>query len=209
MNATRRRLLAVLFGCGLLAATLLLIFLDGLMSVEPPARVTLREVALYDPPPPPPPPVPRQDQTREATPELSSARRQIPIELTTMDLGIELDAGTLSGIGVGEDWGGAIDVEVGSVEFSDLDDTPVVLSSPLIRYPQELLDQGIKSFVVRLHILIDEQGRAYLISVIESDYPAYDTELRDYVSDVRFSPPTFLGVPVRTEFLWPVEFLAP
>ena len=185
-----------------------LVLLDGLISVDSPERVAVREVVLRDPPPPPPPPVTRQDQADDPRPELSEAAQQLPLDLTTMDLSIKVPAGRLTsrGAGLGEGLG----VGLGSVDLQDLDGIPSVIRAPVLDdYPEALLDQGIKGFKVVLHIMVDERGRPRLIEVLDSDYPPYNSRLGEFVSEVRFTPPTLLGVPVRTEYAWPVLIKLP
>lgn len=209
MKGPHRHVLAAVLGLGLLAAMLGLVLLDGLISAEPPERVALREVVFRDPPPPPPPPVTREDQAEDPRPELSAARQQLPLELTTMDLDIKVPAGHLTREGSG--WGDGIDgVGLGTVDLQDLDGIPSVIRAPLIDdYPEALTAQGITGFKVMMHILIDERGRPQLIEVLASEYPPYNSRLDDFVREVRFTPPTLLGVPVRTEYAWPVLFGQP
>jgi len=208
MKNVRRHMLAAVLGFGLLAALVGLILLDGRISVEPPETVALREVVFRDPPPPPPPPVTRQDEADDSRPQLSESRQQLALELTTMDLDLKVPAGRLSTEGSG--WGDGIGVGLGTIDLNDLDGIPVVITSPLIDdYPEALIVQGVRSFNVLLHIMIDEQGRPYLIDVLDSAYPPYNARLNNFVSEVRFTPPTLLGVRVRTEYAWPVLIQLP
>lgn len=209
MKTAHRHMLSAVFGMGLLAALLGLVVLDGLISATPPEAVTMREVVLRDPPPPPPPPVTRQEQAEDPRPELGAAREQIPIELTTMDLNVEIPAGQLSGSGFG-DLGRGLGVDLGTVDLEDLDGIPTVVRAPVIDdYPEALREEGVGGFEVVLHILVDEQGRPYLIEVLDSAYPPYNARLDEFVSEVRFTPPTLLGVPVRTEYAWPLLIRLP
>ena len=78
------------------------------------------------------------------------------------------------------------------------------------RLQKRILVQGkkhlhIEEFELKFHILIDEEGRTYPLAIIESPFPALSAEFLDYASKVRFTPPTRLGIPVRTEYLWPVK----
>lgn len=203
MKTTQRYLAASAIGVGLLAALLVLVYLDSLVSAEPPETVALREIRFRQPPPPPPPPVTRQDQVDDPRPELSEARRTVPLELTTMELDIKIPAGELGGEGSG--WSAGIGIDLGTVELDGLDEIPSVIRAPVIDdYPMALADQGYDALKVKLHISIDERGRPYLIEVLETNYPPYNPKLAEFVSQVRFTPPTLLGVPVRTEFAWPL-----
>lgn len=204
----QRRIVAAVSGVVLLAVILGLVFLDGLISADPPQTVALRDVQFREPPPPPPPPQTRPAEAEDPRPQLSQARMELPLELTTMDLDLKVPAGKLSSSGSG--WGEGLGVDLGTVNLEDLDGIPMVISAPIIDdFPQELLDKGVKGFNVVLHISIDEQGRPELLEVLASGYPPYNPNLRSFVSAVRFTPPTVLGVPVRTEYAWPLLIQLP
>jgi hypothetical protein len=115
--------------------------------------------------------------------------------------GLGKGIGVGSGDGTGDGSGGGF----GLVTLSELDQQPTVVSAPVFVYPKEAVDRGIAEFELRFHILIDEEGRTYPIAIVQNPFPALSTEFLDYVARVRFTPPTRLGIPVRTEYLWPIK----
>ena len=46
-------------------------------------------------------------------------------------------------------------------------------------------------------------------STANSQKRQFQVELNEFVADVRFTPPTVLGVPVRTEYAWPLLIRMP
>lgn len=209
MTSRRRRWLSALLGTGLLVALLMVVSLDDLYKAEPPETAVLREVQMYEPPPPPPPPAVRPDSS-SAPPQLALANPDQRVALEVMDLDVDLPAGQLGSFGTGfsglaEGTGSGI----GLVDLDELDELPMVVQAAALVYPEEAVDRGIDEFQVFVRILIDEQGRAYPVRVVQNPIPSFEQELVDYTSRVRFSPPTRLGVPVRTEYLWPLLIKRP
>jgi hypothetical protein len=215
VNAARRRWLSTALAAGLMLSLVLIVAFDDLNSVEPPRTVVLREVQTYEPPPPPPPPPPAP--LREAGspgPSVMLASRTEPVVLKTMDVDVALPTVGVSSIaagggGFGAAFGKGSGSDLGLVSLSELDELPRVVSAPPFPFPKEAVEQGLKRFRVMFHILIDEQGRTYPVEIVENPLPSLQKELEQFASEVRFSPPTRLGVPVRTEYLWPVLFSHP
>ncbi len=208
MTGVARRWIAAGLGSGLLVLLLVIVSLGDLYRGEPPERLVRTELEIFEPPPPPPPPPIDQRGSRSAGPALLLARVDSPIVLEVMDLDVQLTSGELGGLGAGG-WGGVEDIGAASLQlvgFSDLDETPMVLFAPTITYPQDAIDHRIDEFEVKIHIMIDEEGRTFPVRIVESPFPGLDDEFAEYASKVVFSPPKRLGIPVKTEYLWPVVF---
>jgi len=205
MTPALRRWLSGALGIGLVLVLIGIVLLDDRFTADPPATFEIREVQVYeDPPPPPPPPVERSTEGR-AGPAISQVRNAEAIVLERMELDVKLALGEpgdfgLGGWGIGEGAGQGID----PVAFADLDKAPVILGSPPIVYPDEAIEQGVYEFTVVVHILVDEQGRTYPIKILSNPFPSFELDVINFVSNVTFTPPTRLGVPVRTEYSWPL-----
>lgn len=206
MTARRPRWLSALLGTGLLAGLLAIVSFDHRYRPEPPPEtIPLTEVRLYEPPPPPPPVPPDQRDSARAGPALALAQIETPVALEIMDLDVELAIGGLGDLGLGgSGFGDGAGAAFEIVALSELDRAPIVTGAPPIVYPEDVLAQGVEEFVVRVHILLNELGRARLIRIVENPFPSYGPEIEDFVSQVIFSPPTRLGIPVRAEYLWPL-----
>lgn len=208
MTALQRQVLAGFLGTALLLFLLLLASLDNAFAPQPPELTAITEVQMYTPPPPPPPPpVSQQQRSSSASPTLVLEEVQSDLVLRIMPLDVNLSPGEFGGSGSGiGGLGEGSGVDWGTVNLSELDGVPSVVSAPLLQYPESLSNQGIDDFRVQFHILIDEEGRTYPVRIVENPYPALVRELTAYAASVRFTPPTRLGVPVRVEYLWPVIF---
>lgn len=183
---------------------LLLISIEGLKQVEQPEILTMREVKLNKPPPPPPPPDEISSSSNRDEMELKVTSMESPVILTSMELDVQIPSGQLTGLG-GGGWGKGIGVEGIGFSLSELDYLPTVIFDPLFQYPEELTEQGVMEFAVQVHILIDENGQTVFKGIVSNPYPRFDNDIRTYVSNVRFSPPTISGVRVKAEYLWPLK----
>lgn len=218
MTPQKRHWLAGSLGTGLVLLLVLLAGLDTLGDLDAPERFVLTEVTTYEAPPPPPPPPPRPSNARSggSTGTLwAMESTRTPVSLDVMQLNVRTQPGELNlgglgaGIGVGSGDGtgdgNGTGFGLGLAGLSELDQLPTVVSAPVFPYPDEATAREIAEFDLRFHILIDEEGRTYPITMVESPFPALSNEFLEWASKVRFSPPTRLGIPVRTEYVWPVK----
>ena len=214
LSDRNRRLLAPCLGMLLLVMLLLLVSLNSVFVAEPPEKIITHEARSYTPPPPPPPP-PKKQQGSSGSPKPSLARARIetPVELEVMDLKADIGAGRIGGIGAGGRGdgyglgGGSGGWEI--VGLSELDNIPMVRSAGIMSYPEEAVQQDVLDFRVEIHIVIDEEGRAHPIRILKNPFPSMNEEIMKYVSNTTFTPPTKLGVRVRTAYLWPLRMKKP
>ncbi|HZF30971.1 MAG TPA: hypothetical protein VE907_17780 [Gammaproteobacteria bacterium] len=219
MTPRKRRWLAASLGTGLVLLLVVLASLDTLGSLNAPQRFELTEVTTFEPPPPPPPPPARPSAARNGGStgrQLTLRSSQAPVALDTMQLQVQFAAAEIGklniagfgqgvGVGAGDGTGDGSGSGYELALVSELDQQPMVVSAPLFGYPKQATARGIVEFDLEFHILIDEQGRTYPIAIVQNPFPELAPQLLEYASKVRFSPPTRLGIPVRTEYLWPVR----
>jgi hypothetical protein len=210
LSNRNRRILASCLGTLLLFILLLLASLEGGTEVERPPKIRMHEVRVYKPPPPPPPPPMEQNSQDSPMPSLTRANDEDPVKLDFMPLEVNMDAigvsgfgtggpGGVGGDGLGMGWG-----VWGTVALPELDNIPMVISAPPLGYPPEVEDQGVLEFRVRLHIIIDEEGRTYPVRILRNPFPSINKKILEFASEVLFTPPTKQGVPVRAEYEWPL-----
>jgi len=206
----RRRWLSAGLGLGLVIVLLLLVSLDDRYVAEPPDTVVVREVQMYEPPPPPPTPPIAEPESSALGPQLALANLVNPVELEIMDLDVDLPSGQFGDLGsgfagLGDGTGAGLDV----VDFNELDSVPLPVQAPALVYPEEAIERGISEFQVFVHLLVDEEGRSFPIGIVQNPIPSFSQDVLDYTAQVRFTPPTRLGIPVKTEYLWPLLFRRP
>lgn len=184
---------------------------------EAPPRITLHKVQMYsEPPKPPPPPMKKQGDPGSPLPSLVLANVEKPVKLEVMNLEVldlegDIAVGGKGGFGIGGsgDGFGAGGGGWDTVGFSELDRIPIVRIAPTMSYPKEASDRNVQEFKVVVHIIIDEEGRAYPVRILQNPFPSVNDDLVKFVSGVRFTPPVKLGVPVKAEYAWPLIFKKP
>jgi TonB family protein len=118
--------------------------------------------------------------------------------------------------GMGDDFANAFSVagfdvagdtasEIMTFELSDLDETPRLLQGASPRHPRDLLRERVEGDV-RLRVLLDENGRVQVQSVISSTQAAFERPAIEAAERFRYTPPTKNGQPARTVFVLPIRF---
>ncbi len=216
MTVRQRRWLAGSLGTGLVLLLLVVASLDTLGDLDAPERFVLTEVTTLETPPPPPPQPARPSDSRSGGSTgslLAMESRRDPVSLDLLDLNVQIRPGELNlgglgagiGVGSGDGTGDGSGGGFGLATLSELDQPPTVVSAPVFAYPAEATARGIGEFDLQFHIVIDEEGRVYPIAMVFNPFPTLSNAFLEYASQVRFSPPTRLGIPVRTEYLWPLR----
>lgn len=219
MTVRQRRSVAASLATGLVLALVFIASFDLSGNKTKPERFVLTEVTTFEAPPPPPAPPPRPNSRPAGgstgnEPTLRSSRA--PVSLDTMNLNVQFAAAEIGnlniaglgkgiGLGIGDGVGNGTGTGYGLAGVSELDQVPMVVSAPVFAYPKEATERGLTEFDLRYHIIIDEQGRTYPVALVENPFPSLNAQFMAYAAQVRFSPPTRLGIPVKTEYVWPVK----
>lgn len=220
MTVRKRRWLAASLATGLVLLLVFIASFDMRGNRQLPERFVLTEVTTLEAPPPPPPPAPRPSGDLRSGGstgmDLTLRRSTAPAPLDTMKLDVQFAAaevgplniaglGSGIGLGIGDGIGNGRGTGFGLATISELDQIPTVVSAPVFPFPDEARARGLTEFDLRYHILIDEEGRVYPIALVENPFPTLAGEFLDFASRVTFTAPTRLGIPVRTEYMWPVK----
>ena len=217
MTVRQRRWVAGSLGTGLVLGLVFIASFDLSGNAKLPERFVLTEVTTFEAPPPPPPPPTSPSSapgggSTGAQLTLRSSRAPAPLDKMQLDIqfaaaevGALNIAGLGEGIGLGVGDGTGNGSGFGLAGVSELDQIPMVVSAPPFPYPPEATARGLTEFNLKYHIVIDEQGRTYPIALVENPFPSLNAQFMAYAAQVRFSPPTRLGIAVRTEYVWPVK----
>ena len=219
MTVRQRRWVAGSLATGLVLTLVFIASFDLSGNQRAPERFVLTEVTTFEAPPPPPPPPPRPSNSPRGgstgnEPTLRASRAPVPLD--TMKLDIQFAAAEVGnfniaglgkgiGLGVGDGFGNGTGSGYGLAGVSELDQVPMVVSAPALNYPAEARARGLTEFNLSYHIVIDEQGNTYPIALVENPFPSLNAEFMAWAAQVRFSPPTRLGIAVKTEYVWPVK----
>ena len=205
----RIRLLAFGLSVTLLSSALLLMWYARQFQLPSEQKLLLRPLDLAALPTPPPPPPPSPPQPVNTTPTLdlqvsNSSAVQIAapdIQLVKPKLELSAPQPQLQQV----QWQ-PLQIEISAFSLDQLDALPVLQTPLNAVFPRSLSRQGIKKALVKLDILIDEQGRLTLLNIIENPYPELRPEIERIVRSSRFSVPTKGIEAVSARFIWPVEF---
>lgn len=205
----RLRLLAFGLSVLLLGSALLLMWYARQFQPPSEQKLLLRPVDLNALPAPPPPPPPSPPQPVNATAVLdlqvstsSTVQLAAPdIQLVKPKLDLSAPQPQLQHV----QWQ-PLQIEINAFSLDQLDALPVLQTPLNAVFPRSLSRQGVKKALVKLDILIDEQGRLTLLNIVENPYPELRPEIERIVRSSRFSVPTKSADAVSARFIWPIEF---
>lgn len=89
--------------------------------------------------------------------------------------------------------------------LGELDKTPRLLTPIRVDFPDSLKHRGINKSKVKLHVMIDEQGKVHLKNIVNIDNPELKPGIQQAVRQARFTIPQKSGQAVKAEFIWPLE----
>jgi TonB family protein len=205
-----RYLIRVVFGAVLMTLLVLAILpFTQALSGDPRDRGYLVSVdAILPPPEPPPPepPPPPEEEKKEDVQDLDTTPPPLSLSQLEASLnpgigGAAFQAIDFDAFGVAPDITGDIRI----FELSDLDSRPRRLSGNPPEYPLQLRIDGVEG-VVRLLIMIDENGNVTIMEVVEASHPGFVQPARQAVTTWRFEPPTVGGERVRAKYVQPIPF---
>jgi len=200
----QKNLLASIASLTILASALLFFWLGHAIKQAPVPKITIREIALMTPLPPSPPPevqqtvidIPIAIQVQGAGPVMQMINIAQKITITKPDI---------PPIVMTQSKWQTLEINWDAFELNELDRLPTLLTPLAIKFPKSLRRQGIKSVLVKLEVMIDEQGRLSLINITENPYRELNSEIQRLIRVSRFSVPKKDNAPVRARFVWPLE----
>jgi len=197
---------ALVFAVALFA----LIALAQLGAPPEPSEMTVRETAVVpieppEPPaaeePPPPPPT-------EPPPPPPAAPPPLPIR--PLDVALSPGGGDAIAMGPPQpELEGSEDpsADLGRLfSFSDLSETPRLLSQPRWRFPPELARRGVERGEAVVRIVIRPDGTAEFVKIVSSSRPEFEPVARRIVEQARFTKPLVDGEPKQVLGDFPLVF---
>ncbi|MFA3791889.1 energy transducer TonB [Aliiglaciecola sp. SL4] len=206
-NYLRGRGLSLFISIVMLSIALLIMWMSDWLKAQTDETLVVRTVSTVNLPPPPPPPPPQQTQ------EISQANVELQVqgEGASMPV-IEFDVKSIDSLKPQEvhidplntQWQ-SLEVDWNAVGIESLDSVPTLLTPLVVDFPKSLQRRGITKTLVKLDVMIDEEGQVTLINVASNSYPELNPEIRKLVRKSRFSPPQKDNEPARARFIWPIE----
>ena len=203
---SRQQSLACVLSLLILSFALFTLWFGHWFPASFPDKIIVREVALTSlqpPPPPPSPPIQQQSVNRSLSIQVQGAGVAIPkIELTQKLVPIKPD---IPAINIQNTQWQSLEINWNAFDLNQLDGLPKLLTPLRVTFPKMLSRKGINQVLVKLDVVIDEQGQVTLVNVIENPYPELLPELHRLVRNSRFTAPKKDNQTVRARFIWPVN----
>ncbi|WP_133469680.1 energy transducer TonB [Paraglaciecola marina] len=188
----------------ILVLALLTLWIGHGLSEMPEDTVVVREITIATPPPPPPPPVVQQRAVQApVTVQVEGAGASIQMVKVVQD--ITIDKPDMPDFTPQETQWQSLEVDWDAFDLSDLDGLPTLLTTLKVTLPKSLTRKGIKKVKVEFELVIDEQGKATLVKIVTNPYPQLESEIKNLVRRIRFTPPQKDGQPARARFALPVD----
>lgn len=200
----QKNLLASVASIVILTSALLLFWLGHNIKHQPTEKVIIREVALVTPPPPPPPP-PVQQAMVETPITIQIQGSGASMQILTVEQNITLTKPDIPPMAVNQTKWQPLEIDWDAFALDQLDDLPTLLTPLKIDFPKSLSRQGIKRVLVKLEVMIDEQGQLTLINIVKNPYQELQGEIQRLIRSSRFSSPKKDNHPVRARFVWPID----
>jgi outer membrane biosynthesis protein TonB len=189
----------------ILFLALLTLWLGHWWQAKPSETVDIREVSLVAPPPPPPPPPTMQQAVVETPVNLQVQGAGPSIQMIKIEQQIEAIKPDVPSIDTTQTEWQSLEINWDAFDLNDLDGLPVLLSPLRVTFPKSLTRKGIRKVLVKLDVVISEQGQATLINIVSNPHPELISEIQRLVRNSRFTAPQKDNQSVRARFIWPVE----
>jgi protein TonB len=203
------RVRAIILGAALSFGIFILVPFTQMLSGLKPQDKTVRSFDVVQPPPPPPPELeepPEEPPPEEPPPEMTPPPP--PMSLTQLELALNPGIGdALAGVGGFEAFALSPDaaLEAQLFDVQDLDELPRPIRQVRMEPPTRFRQERI-SGLVRVEIMIDEEGRTTVRRIIESSHSDLVDPAREALRQWVWSPPKKNGDPVKARYILPIGF---
>lgn len=196
---------ATIYSGLVLASALGVLWLGHFFSQLQGQEVMLRNIDIaVMPPPPPPPPSQNVVEETELTMQVKGSGAQVTMANLEVTPNIEVIKPDMPQVQVQQSQWQMPEVEWSAFKLSELDSKPTLLTPVKIRFPKQLKRRGIERVVVKLDVVIDEQGNVNLVDIIDNPYNELNQEIMRFVKGSKFTSPFKADEAVKARFIWPV-----
>lgn len=208
LNLPMRRITSIVLAAACLTVLLTVIQLSKSTHLQTKEDFVVRQVNVALPPPPPPPAQEQQQVNNSGVDidfsfnaqglalkmaEQNVKVREIKVEKPPID--------SLTQVNLNIDW----TPDWQAFGLDQLDQRPQLLTPIRVSFPHRLYQRGVNKALVKLLVMIDEQGQVHLQQITQLKYPELKPSLQQAISQARFTPPKMDGKLVKAEFIWPLE----
>ncbi len=197
------RVIAVLMVIGLTSV----LILNNRQSLDKPDKLLVHNNIQTLQLPPPPPPIEITEQLQSAPKlDVRIAGQGAQLKLSKLNITntkprLSMSKTRLSAPSFSDK---TINFDTSSFGLADLDALPRLLTPLQIKFTPDMNRKGVKKFIAKLHIQIDQLGQVIFKSIKENPYPQLNQALIGLARSAKFTPPKRHGQPVKAEFIWPI-----
>ncbi|MFT5759630.1 MAG: hypothetical protein ACI9LM_004397 [Alteromonadaceae bacterium] len=198
----------MLLACIAITALMVLLILNNRRGVSTPDQLMVRPLDMVAVLPPPPPPKNISEPTPVQAlkldlrhqghgPSLALSKVKLKIAKPTLiapelnNLTPDFDINTTT-------------FDLSGFSLDELDQQPRLMTPLHIAFTSKMQRAGVKKIKVKLHVVIDQNGKVHLKKIQENPYPELNHAIRKLTKKARFSAPSRQGKKVQAEFIWPL-----
>ncbi|QJR80787.1 hypothetical protein CA267_008350 [Alteromonas pelagimontana] len=206
----RKQFSASLLSAAVLSASLGVLWLGHYLSSGNSQTLVVRKLDAAMTPPPPPPPPQSQQVTQQADVNMQVEGSGVQVQMANLEIdpNIEIAKPDMPDVQVQQTQWEVPEVDWDAYGLGDLDGKPSLLTPVKIHFPKKLRHRGVTKVIVKLDVMIDEQGDVTLIDIVENPYHELNREIQRFVKGSKFTAPHKASKAVRARFIWPVEIEA-
>ena len=188
-----------------LLSALGMMWLGQTMDAQNKDTMVVRNIDIAVMPPPPPPPVNTSQANKAALDmQVEGANATVDVAKFEVSPSLEMDMPSMPFADTQKVSWEMPEVDISAFELSELDTTPTLLTPVKVHFPKRLKKQGVNKVLVKLDVLIDEQGHVELMDIVENPHHELNKEIMRFVKNSRFTSPSKEDAAVKARFIWPV-----
>lgn len=200
-----KQISAAFFSATLLSCALGLMWFGHYMSQLGGQEVKVRKIEIAVTPPPPPPPKNQQVvEETDVTLQVKGAGAQVVMADMRIVPNVQTNKPSMPQLAMQKPRWEMPSIDLEAYGLGELDSKPSLLTPVKIRFPKRLKNQGITRVVVKLDVMIDEDGNVNLLDIIENPYHELNKEILRFVKGCKFTSPFKENEAVKARFIWPV-----
>jgi len=192
------------------AITLLmaLLVLNNRRDIAEPNQLMVQPIDLVAvlPPPPPPKNISQTSQPQALKLDLRHQGQGPSLALTKSNIKIakpKIDSPKLDNLTPDFDIS-LTAFDLSGFALNELDQQPQLMTPLHIEFTAQMKRSGVRRLAVKLHVVIDINGKVHLKNIKENPYPQLNLAIRKLTQKARFSAPQRQGESVQAEFIWPL-----
>lgn len=200
-----KQISAAFYSLTLLSCALGLMWLGHYMSELSEQDLKVRNIAIALSPPPPPPPKSQQTlQETDITLQVKGAGAEVVMADMRIVPNVQTSQPTMPQLALQKPRWEMPQIDIEAYGLGELDAKPTLLTPVKIRFPKRLKNQGVSRVVIKLDVMIDEDGNVNLMDIIENPYHELNKEILRFVKGSKFTSPFKENEAVKARFIWPL-----